>query len=155
MTLKPVILGRFGGERKCYGHCDQPASLRILQENGELVMATVCAKGYVSRVMVYGPGDNRTVMKSLIGSALGPKGDFSDEDVRTATRYYWDMGMEKGGDNDILFRVAYWTQNYRRTKNSATDRDGLFTCTQCNTLFVQPISSLKTVCTSCSSKGRR
>jgi len=114
----------------------------------------VCAKGYVSKVMAYGLGDNRPVISSLIRGALGSKGDFSDEDVRTATRYAWDMGMEDKA-RDIVFRVAYWTQNYRRTKSNAANRDGLFACIQCDTLFVQPVSSLKTTCPTCSRNKRR
>jgi len=150
-VLKPIVLERFGGERKCNGHCDQQASLRVMQEDGELVTAIVCARGYVSRVMVYGLRDNGSAMSSLIGSALGPEGDFKDEDVRTATRYAWDMGMEDNA-RDIVFKVAYWAQNYRRTKTSATDRNGLFACSQCNAFFIQPVSSLITVCSACSKK---
>jgi len=152
-SLKPIILERFGGARKCSGHCDGPADFRVLSENGELVAATVCAKGYVSRVMAYGLGDTRSALSSLINGALGPEGDFSDEDVRTATRYAWDMGVEDRA-RDIMFRVAYWTQNYRRTKSEVPDRKALFACTQCNALFIQPVYSPKTVCSACSRLGK-
>ncbi len=148
LDLKPIVLRSFGGQRKCYGHCDQPATLRVIAENRVLVTATVCHRGYVSRLVAYGLSDNRRVVSSLVKSALGPKGDFNYEDVRTATRYTWDMGIENRA-REIVFRVAYWTQNYRRTKSGAADRNALFTCARCNALFLQPVASLEAVCSAC------
>jgi len=149
MDLKQIVLERFGGPQKCHGHCNQPASLKILREGEVLVVATVCAEGYVSRLIAYGLGNTGRELGSLVKNAVGPDGDFSDEDIRTATRYTWDMGMEDNGA-DVMFRVAYWTQNYRRTKSDAPNRLGLFACTKCGALFPRTMVSGKALCSSCS-----
>ena len=50
-----------------------------------------------------------------------------EEDVRIASRYPWDLGITTG-DGAKSMMVAYWTQNYRRTKSEDADRDALFLC---------------------------
>jgi hypothetical protein len=149
MSVKAMVLEKFGEPQRCYGHCDQPAGMKVLGDNGGVVVAIACARGYVSRVVAYGPGDNASVLKSMVGDALGPGGDLRDEDVRTATRYAWDLGVE-GKASGIVFKAAYWTQNYRRTKSRDADRKGLFACGKCSALFTQPVSSSGTLCPACS-----
>jgi hypothetical protein len=151
MSVRSIILEKFGGPQKCYGHCDQPAGMKVLREDGGVVMAIACTRGYVSRVVAYGSGDNASVVKSMVGGALGPGGDVRDEDIRTATRYAWDLGME-GKASGVVFKGAYWTQNYRRTKSEDAGRKGLFVCGGCSGLFMQPVSSDGTLCPACSGR---
>ncbi len=152
MSVRSIIAERFAEPSKCHGHCDQPAGLRFLSDGAETVTVTACSKGYVSRVAVYGLGDNAGTLKSLVRSALGPSGDLRDEDVRTATRYAWDLGFQ-GRTEPVVFRVAYWTQNYRRTKSDDPNRKAVFSCGNCSSLFLQPISSTGVLCPACSKQG--
>ena len=149
MDIRPVVMERFAEPQKCHGHCDQPARMRVLKEDGEVLVATACPKGYVSRVAAYGRGDAANAVRSAVQRALGPGGDLRDEDIRTATRYAWDLGME-GSASGAVFKAAYWTQNYRRTKSEATNREATFACERCGSLFMQRLSSEGTLCASCS-----
>jgi hypothetical protein len=151
MSVRSIVLEKFGGPQTCYGHCNQPADMKVLREDGGVVMAIACTKGYVSRVVAYGSGDNASVVKSLVGRALGTGGDVREEDIRTATRYAWDLGMEEKASG-VVFKVAYWIQNYRRTKSEDVGRKGLFVCDRCTGLFMQPMSSGATLCPACSGR---
>ncbi len=151
MSTKLIVLEKLSEPQRCHGHCDQSASLRILKEGDTLLAATTCPKGYVSRVMAYGMADNVAALTSLIRGAMGQGGDMREEDVRTATRYAWDLAMEGEAEGPVL-RTAYWTQNYRRTKSDAPDRSAIFVCARCNALFLQPVASDRDLCSSCSAK---
>jgi hypothetical protein len=145
------VLEKFSEPQKCYGHCDQPARLKILSEGDEVVVVIACPKGYVSRVVAYGLGDNVAAVRSTVERALGPSWDLRDEDFRVATRYAWDLGMEDSAKG-VVFKAAYWTQNYGRTKSDAPDMNALFACTKCNSLFSQPVSSVGMSCPACAGK---
>jgi len=148
MKTDSIIEERFFEPQKC-GHCGALANPRFLRRGNEPVVALACPPGYVSRVIAYSQGDNRSTVRSLVGEALGSGGDLSDEDVRTATRYAWDLGIEDKAEGAV-FGAAYWTQNYRRTKSDVPDRNAVFVCGRCGSLFAQPISSSATLCASCS-----
>ena len=143
-----IVEERFFEPQKC-GHCGAQANPRFIRRGNEPVVAVACPSGYISKVIAYGTGDNTTTVKSLVGGALGSGGDLSDEDIRSATRYAWDLGMEDKAKGKV-FGAAYWNQNYRRTKSDAPNRNALFSCARCGSLFVQPVSSSGVLCAVCS-----
>jgi len=143
------ISALFGEPQKCYGHCDQPASIRFLkEEDGMVIAAMVCHAGYVSRVMAYGRELDLGLLKSFISQSWGGGKTLGDEDLRVATRFAWDLGMEGRGE-DVVVRVGYWTQNYRGSKSDDPNRLGLFSCANCSCLFPQPVNSKAVLCTAC------
>jgi len=148
MSIKSLVLAKFNEPQKCRGHCDRQASARVLREDVSLVVAIACPGGYVTRLMAYGSRDNASALRSLVEQALGQ--DMGDEDIRTATRYAWDMGMQ--GGKDVVFKVAYWNQNYGRTKSDDPNRRAVFACASCGSLFLQPLPSLVTKCPACEPK---
>jgi len=145
MELREII-ARFEEPQKCYGHCDQPSTLRILKENGTLIAGMVCHAGYVSRIIAYSRELDLASFKSFISESLGGSLKLFDEDLRTATRFSWDLGIE--GEEEVV-KVAYWTQNYRRSKTEAPDRQALFGCANCGKLYVQSINSRSVLCANC------
>ncbi len=100
--------------------------------------------GYVSRVMTYGKEADTLQFKTFITNTIGSMGTVQDEDIRVATRHQWDS-PDLAGD----VKVAYWTQNYRRTKSDDPNRGALFLCGNCNSFFVQPLGSRSALCTNC------
>ena len=150
METDTIIEERFFEPQKC-GHCGAQANPKFLRKGNEPVVTVACPPGYVSRVIAYGPGDNRATVKFLVGGALGSGGDLADEDIRTATRYAWDLGIENRAKGKV-FGAAYWNQNYRRTKSDAPNRNAVFSCAKCASLFVQRVSSSGTLCATCSAK---
>ncbi|MEM3857256.1 MAG: hypothetical protein QXI37_01965, partial [Thermoprotei archaeon] len=153
MSLRSLVEGKLNVSTKCYGHCDSAAKLKFLKAK-ELTGAVACEKGYVSRIVRYSdkPVDVNDFVTYI--SAVFPGNDVKPEDIRTATRHPWDMGLEDGGygSKEALLHQAYWTQNYRRTKNESADRPALFLCQGCESLYVQPVSAQSSLCPSCSSK---
>lgn len=143
------ITALFGEPQKCYGHCDQPASMKVLkEEEGVVIAAMVCHAGYVSRVMVYGKELNLGLLKSLVSQAWGGSRTPGDEELRVATRFPWDLGMDERGEGEVI-RVGYWTQNYRTSKSEDPNRRGIFSCANCNTLFAQPVTGRAVLCHQC------
>jgi len=146
MDLKDLV-AQFGEPQKCYGHCDQMASPRVLNEDGMLIMGMVCHAGYVSRIIAYSRALDLAAFKSFVSTSLGPSMEVQDEDLRTATRFAWDLGLPEGSAEAL--KAAYWTQNYRGNKKSDPDRPGLFMCSSCGSLFVQPVSNRSVLCKNC------
>jgi hypothetical protein len=146
MELRDVV-GLLSEPQKCYGHCDQMASPHILKENRELIVGMVCHAGYVSRIMTYSFNLDLGQFKSFIAKSLGPSIELADQDLRTATRFPWDLGLV--GSESEPVKVAYWTQNYRGSKKDDTNRPGLFMCSNCGALYVQPVSAKAVLCPSC------
>jgi hypothetical protein len=148
MNLREVA-AQFDEPQKCYGHCDQPATLKILGEKGGMLLATMaCHAGYVSRIMAYGTQIDLPVFRSFISDSLGGSIRLTDDDLRTATRFSWDLGMSGQGADEVV-KVAYWTQNYRGSKSEATDRQALFACANCGSLYIQHVSAKSVLCPNC------
>jgi len=96
--------------------------------------------------MVYGRDVHPSTLKQFVAEALEDPGSVQDEDIRTATRNDWDFGAELTGG---MMRVSYWTQNYRRSKIDDPNRNALFLCSKCRSLFSQSLTSHWTVCRKC------
>ena len=148
MDLKEFVKAEFGEQQKCYGHCDQPATLRFLDEDGMLVVGVVCHAGYASKIIAYGDSLDPGRFKSFISSALRGGSTVADEDIRTATRFSWDVA---GGTGRKVMKAAHWTQNYRRTKSDDPERTGLFACQNCSSLYLQPVNERNVLCDGCHS----
>lgn len=139
------MVSRFSEPQNCYGHCDQPATLKVLESDGDVIACYACPAGYVSRVMVYGGRRTMPHLKAYLLDVLGEGADVKDADLRLATRHSWDLGVP-----DAEMVASYWTQNYRRAKSDDPDRIGLFVCAKCGSPFSKPMSSARKTCSGCS-----
>lgn len=151
MNLRDLV-EQFGEPQKCYGHCDQLASPRVLKDDGMLIVGMVCHAGYVSRIIAYSRELDLGRFKSFVSESLGPGIRLTDDDLRTATRFSWDLGFT--GDESETVKVAYWTQNYRGSKEDNPNRPGLFMCSNCGALHVQPVTEKSVLCARCKSDQR-
>src|SRR5712692_8645393 len=125
MDLKASLEQKFAEPVTCYGHCTQPSSFSVVSDQ-PLVACYHCMAGYASRIMAYGIEVDVSEFKTYIEKTIGSLGTVQDEDIRVATRHPWDA-PDLAGD----VRVAYWTQNYRRTKVDDPSRAALFVCGNC------------------------
>lgn len=125
---------------KCYGHCDGKTELVFLERGKKTISCMVCPGGYVSRIVLYGDELDVEGFLNFIREKLGESGDVSSYDIRTATRHPWDLGTETEADGENVIREAYWTQNYRRTKSEDPNRNAIFHCSECNSLYLSPVS---------------
>ncbi len=66
MDVKQIVGAAFSQPQKCYGHCEQNATLRFLTDGEPLLACYACPTGYVSKVMAYG-GQNTAVATSRFG----------------------------------------------------------------------------------------
>lgn len=145
MDIAKVIAVSFSEPQKCYGHCEEKASLRFLRSDDVVIACYACPAGYVSKVMAYGANPTREALRTFLSEALSEGAPLADEDLRVATRHVWDL---RTANADIS--ASYWTQNYRRGKSDDPDRRALFSCARCGALFAQPVSSKKSLCAVCS-----
>jgi len=145
MDVKQAVESSFSLPQKCYGHCDQLATLRFLDSGEPAVACYVCPAGYVSKVMAYGRKDVGAALRTYVTKALGGQ-PLKEEDTRTATRHPWDLGIA-----GFEMRVAYWTQNYRTSKNEDPNRQALFVCSKCGSTYVKPLATQGTTCLNCRS----
>ncbi len=121
--------------------------MKFLSSDKDLIVCSACPGGYISRIVAYGEEVNLRTFKEYLSRLLSGSLSLEDEDIRVATRHTWDLGVKSS--NDRVFRAAYWTQNYRRTKSDNPDRISLFLCSNCNTPFLQPFTSTTTLCQNC------
>lgn len=129
----------------CYGHCKTPSRFEFRDDS---MVIQVCPDRYVSRIVAYGSRvDPDQFKKTLRGLAPGLEG-VESSDIRVASRYAWDLGLKREND-DLVVRLAYWTQSYRRTKNESTDRAALFLCNNKDSFFMQPMNSKNRFCRNC------
>jgi hypothetical protein len=151
MDIRSVVSERYGQLEKCYGHCEQPATLKFLNADGDPVITGYsCHQGYLSRIVLYSDSlDLHQSLATIVG-LLGKYQDVREDDVRLASRYPWDFEITTG-DYHRLMNVAYWTQNYRRTKSEDPNRDALFLCESCRAVFLHPISGRQVLCPACTS----
>lgn len=108
----------------------------------------VCQGRYVTRIVEYAKEVDPEAFMEFVQKAIGGIGKVEKSDVRVARRYAWDLGIERDA-NDLVLMEAYWTQNYRRTRNDDPDRPALFLCSNKDSFFVQPLSGKETLCESC------
>src|SRR2546428_13430500 len=110
MDLKSSLEQKFAEPVTCYGHCDQPASFRIVSDQ-PLIACYHCMAGYASRIMTYGTELDMPGFKAFISKAIGNLGPVQDEDMRIATRHVWDSPDLTAGEGG---KTAYGHQKYRR-----------------------------------------
>jgi len=134
----------------CYGHCKTPCRFEFRDDS---MVVQVCPDRYVSRIVAYGSRvDPDKLERTLRGLARGLEVERSD--IRVASRYAWDLGLKREKD-DLVVRLAYWTQSYRRTKNENVDRAALFLCMNKDHFFMQPLNSRNSLCPNCGLRFRR
>jgi hypothetical protein len=127
-------------------HCNGTADLEYFGDG--LTGVHVCSGRYVTRIISYrSQADPEGFLKFVQDSAKG-SGEVKNADIRIARRYAWDLGMDKETD-DLILTEAYWTQNYRRTKDENPNREAVFLCSNRDSFFVQPLTSAETLCASC------
>jgi len=137
---------------KCYRHCQEQSTLKLLPGKQMLVGSYSCPSGYVSRIVAYGRELDLNGFKALLSSALQGVEEVTDEDIRIATRYTWDLGIKEEPDG-IVLKEAYWTQNYGKRKNEDPNRHGLFLCTKCGSFYGKQIENTNTLCPRCRSSS--
>ena len=133
-------------ETKCYGHCGETASLEFTEDG--TVSCYVCPGRYVSRIITYGKELDPKRFREYLRNIAPNLGEVEAGDIRVASRYAWDLGLDRKTD-ELVLREAYWTQNYRRTKNEDPERPALFLSSNGDLFFVQPLSSKERLCEDC------
>ncbi|HMK82121.1 MAG TPA: hypothetical protein VK503_00225 [Candidatus Bathyarchaeia archaeon] len=147
--LDKLVTAKIHGRSKCYGHCQDQYALKFLPfQKGMIIGSYVCPSGYVSRIVLYGNELNLHAFRKFLSSLLRGIVEVTDEDIRVATRYTWDLGITNEPPGRVL-REAYWTQRYRRTKTDDPHRTTLFQCTKCGSFYCQPFSDKNTFCPQC------
>jgi hypothetical protein len=145
VDLERLVKEKLNGRSKCSGHCEELSELKVIRKKGMMLGCYICPSGYVSLLVQYGkeldPHEFKTFLSSL-------QGNVTDEDIRVATRYNWDLGIRDGTDG-IMLREAYWRQSYRRTKSDDPDRVALFLCANCSSFFHQKLSDKSRLCPHC------
>lgn len=135
---------------KCGGHCKEMANVEFLNDGS--MAAQVCPGGYVSRIIAYGKQVDPVRLKDFVREATPGMVGVEDSDIRVASRYAWDLGLERE-NNELILKEAYWTQSYRRTRSDSPDRLALFLCSNKDSFFVQPLNSNERLCQSCRKKS--
>jgi len=149
VELRSLVAERYGQLDKCYGHCEQPTTLKFLNADGEPVVAAYsCHQAYLSRIILYSHSLDLAGSVATIAGLIGKDQEVKEEDVRIASRYPWDIGLT-AGDGQKMMMVAYWTQNYRRTKNEDPNRAALFLCEKCRTIFPHSLTEKQVLCPGC------
>jgi (2Fe-2S) ferredoxin len=134
----------------CQGHCKEMATVEFV--NDGLMAAQVCPEGYVSRIILYGEQLEPEKLRGFVQEVTTGMGTVESSDVRVASRYAWDLGLDRQSD-DLILKEGYWSQNYRRTKNESSDRLALFLCSNRDFFFVQPLNLKETLCENCRKKS--
>jgi len=130
---------------RCYGHCKELSNFEFGDDS---TIVQVCPDRYVSRIIACGSRvDPDQFKKTLRGLAPGLEG-VESSDIRVASRYAWDLGLKREND-DLVVRLAYWTQSYGRTKNESADRPALFLCSNKDSFFMQPMNLRNRFCRNC------
>jgi hypothetical protein len=149
MELQALVKEKFSEPQKCYGHCDQLSTLKFLNGDEKPIVAVYsCPGAYISRIIVYGDSMELSKVLTYIKDLVGKEQDVREEDIRVASRYPWDLGLDSA-DQGRVMSVAFWTQNYRRTKKDDPDRAAVFLCSNCGKVFSQPASGTETLCQDC------
>ena len=131
-------------------HCDGTADLEYIGDG--LVGVHVCPGRYVTRIIAYGSRPDPEGFLKFVQDSVQGSAKVEGADIRIASRYAWDLGIDKE-TNDLVLTEAYWTQNYRRTKDENPNREAVFLCSNRDSFFVQPLASGETLCASCRNVG--
>jgi hypothetical protein len=127
-------------------HCNGTADLEYIGDG--LTGVHVCPGRYVTRIIAYRSQPDPEGFLKFVKDSVHGSGEVKGSDIRIARRYAWDLGMDKE-TNDLILTEAYWTQNYRRTKDENPNREAVFLCSNRDSFFVQPSTSAATLCSSC------
>ncbi len=130
---------------KC-SHCSGQAAIEYLE--GGSIGVHVCPGRYVSRIIAYGNPLDPDRFREFVQGAVQGTQRIDDTDVRVASRYAWDLGLDRAS-NDLILKEMYWTQNYRRTKSEDPDRVALFFCANGDSFFVQAVQGNERLCSKC------
>lgn len=145
MELEKFVKEYFSASSNCYGHCNEKTNPHFVITENSLYSYQVCSGLYVSRVIGYN-AEPKNFLEFI--RKIAPGIEVKDRDIRTATRYSWDLGIkDKEGK---VFVVSYWTQNYGASKVQGETRKALFLCSNCRAPFVKQYNSSETRCSKCS-----
>jgi hypothetical protein len=142
---RSAVNGLFAVTPTCYGHCKEPSAFEFKDDS---TIVQVCPGRYVSRIIAYGMQTNADQFERILRGLVQGMEDVESTDIRVASRYAWDLGLDREND-DLIVRLAYWTQSYRRTRNDSPDRAALFLCSNKDSFFTQPVNSKNRFCQSC------
>jgi hypothetical protein len=152
MELRELVTEQYGQLEKCYGHCELPATAKFLNDDAEsVVVGYSCHGAYLSRIIIYSKSLTLPVSVNYVTRLVKGQQEVMEEDVRIASRYPWDLNMVSTETEKIMM-MGYWTQNYRRTKNDDPNRNALFLCESCHTIYSQPVTSKHILCPRCTSE---
>lgn len=152
MDLRTLVTERYDQLEKCYGHCEEPATSKFLNSEADPVITGYsCHAAYLSRIIIYSESLSLDDSVRMITDLLGGLYEVKEDDVRIASRYAWDLGSPSSEDASRLMTVAYWTQNYRRTKSEDPHRAAMFLCEKCSAIFQQRASDTHVLCADCTS----
>jgi hypothetical protein len=158
ISLKDFVYSYLSFTGQCRKHCDNSTTLiELWSDPTNMVGASVCPGGYVSRVIHFSMHSNTTWFKNFL-SNQGVEDVLNNRDLRLATRYGWELEHDlsttirhishSGGVREI-----YWT-TYPKTEEEK--RRGMFLCSniqkgkKCQQLFIQNINSPNRLCPKCS-----
>ncbi|HXY83640.1 MAG TPA: hypothetical protein VEH56_07940 [Candidatus Saccharimonadales bacterium] len=122
-TLRPLIDNLLTYTGKCFHHCENPTTMRILHEaDGKIVAAYSCPDGLVSQVVYF--TDSKPELewfREFLSQQVG-KRQVSRRDIRLASRYGWELGgkarqmiASQLGPERKLTEV-YWTRYPKTTE---------------------------------------
>lgn len=146
MDLDALVREKLNGHVKCAGHCQEASELKLIRQASMSLGCYACPSGYVSSIVQYGMEIDVEALKAFLSPLL--QGNITNEDIRLATRYSWDLGIDDVPEGAVL-REAYWKQNYRRTKSDNSHRVALFLCPKCGSFYTQPLSDPTRNCPKC------
>jgi len=164
-TLRTFIDNHLTFTGKCFHHCKNPTTMRIIKEaRGKIVAAYTCPDGFVSQVVYL--TDSKPDLewfREFLSEQVG-KRNVSERDVRIATRYGWELGgktrrqiQSQLGPAGKLAEV-YWT---RYPKTELQKKKAISLCIGssskpgCMRLFIHSRKSKPVLCPECTSKKKR
>lgn len=161
-NVPELVLKYLNFTGKCFRHCDQPTSMRIISQNpNSLVGAYICPDGFVSQVVYFSTQPDREWFQAMLRDQLGA-GNVNDRDIRLASRHGWELG--KGaqeafksslGETSVLLET-YWTR-YPQTEEQKQQAVSL--CVGegakagCSRLFIHDRKSVERFCPSCKARN--
>lgn len=162
---------------QCYRHCSSPTSfLELLKEEERIAGAYVCPSGSVSRIVYFDINSDVKSLKNLLSRLLVDI-PIRDEEIRVATRYGWELGIdpvEPTEENRIAFhgsepvmvgygipvaKQLYWApprhQTSHQTRGPSDAGTSAFLCTGnevkegCKKIFLGQTESNVRLCPRC------
>jgi len=164
-TLRALIDHHLTFTGKCFHHCKNPTTMRIIKEtSGRIVAAYTCPDGFVSQVVYFTDSKPDLEWFHEFLSQQVEKRNVGKRDVRIATRYGWELEgdarreiQSQLGPEGKLTEV-YWTR-YPKTelqkKNAISLCIGSPSKPGCMRLFIHSRKSKPALCHECASKKKR